>query len=603
MSEPPPTLAIAGPGGPLAAALAAELSAHGWRLHTITEDSYESKQEGESATVWLIGPVEATPAAWERALLEAAGASRIPIIAFGDSVEGLARSSAAHGALAVLLAPWPVGGAALVVAGALARRQREAQEREALEAKLALVQAVLHESPLAIYAKDPHMRFVLSNRRHTALIGRPAAEILGRTDVELFGDDGVVMDAVGRTAFQTGQVQSSEFDLALQGTAHVFQELIYPIRVEGERRVGVAGIASDLTEVRRQQSQLAERVEELDRSRRVSGLTSECVELVQRCVSLDETLALTSGFLARMYPDANLAVYEKLEHHADFTLRVHERRFGAAVPRDALDHQDCWALRTRRVYAVRPGSSRIPCRHVTAADTVSACAPLLSADRLIGLLSLELPIRGAAQDAERVNRWVAQFETTVQSLAGALSTVSLRESLQQLALVDEVTELPNQRAFVIAARKSLARARRVQESVVFAMFDVESNSTLHGHWVEDDRERVLREVADIALGFFRVDDVVARLGNGTFGVALALQSVADGERRLEAFCAEIRRLCGGRQRPVHVALGFSVVAPESGISGEEALQGAELALRDAKQGGNGAIVQREPLRLHGSART
>jgi diguanylate cyclase (GGDEF)-like protein len=382
-------------------------------------------------------------------------------------------------------------------------------------------------------------------------------------------------------------------DAVVDGTQRTFQETIFPIRLDGGKRVGVAGIATDLTEVRQQQAMLAERLEELDRSRHVSSLTSECVELVQRCVTIDESLELTSRYLARMYPKANLTVYEKQEGHQDLALRTKERRFEPFFAKDLLDASDCWAVRTRRVYATLPAGSRIHCRHLAASVGACACAPLFATDQLVGLVSLAMPPERAesAGYAEKAARWVAQFETTMQSLAGALSTVMLRESLQRLALVDELTGMPNRRAFVVQAQRAIARARRAGEKVAVAVFDIDHFRQVNDRWGRDAGDRVLQQVAELGSSFFRADDTLARVGGEEFAALLLLGSQADALRRLDAFRAEVALRCRVGHQPITVSIGFCFTDPKLPTTVEDLLQQAESALGEAKRAGRDRVLQ------------
>jgi len=62
---------------------------------------------------------------------------------------------------------------------------RERAERELREAREQL-QALVDYSPAAIYVKDVRGRYVVVNRRHAELMGRPASEIIGRTAHDFF---------------------------------------------------------------------------------------------------------------------------------------------------------------------------------------------------------------------------------------------------------------------------------------------------------------------------------------------------------------------------------------------------------------------------------
>lgn len=391
------------------------------------------------------------------------------------------------------------------------------------------------------------------------------------------------------------------------------------VRLFGAREPGMSarkflGVAQDVTVHRREEQvrarmaeqerlnqALAERVEELDRSREVSALTSECVELVQRCISVDESLELTGRFLARMYPTANIELYEQVDGSGEMVLRSWEHRFGPRLPSETLEAHDCWAVRTRRVYAVLPGGSRIGCLHVprevrAEGRVACVCAPLLSMDRMIGLVSLSFPParEGVAADAERIVRSVAQFETTMQSLGGALSTVSLRESLQRLALVDELTGLPNRRAFVSAAQRSIARARRARERVGVAIFDVDHFKRVNDTWGHDAGDRVLRQLADVALQFFRTEDVVGRMGGEEFAVVMVMGSDGEAAGRLDQFRREVRERCRAGQDPVTISIGFTITENEAPRSLDELLRAADAALYEAKAAGRDRVVRSQP---------
>lgn len=569
--------------------LASALASVGWRVAVVdAREDPAAQLTSLGPDVILVGPKGARAAAWEQAIFVSARRLRVPTVVFGTDPDALSRLGAEDGVIGLLLCPCTAEGASVVVGASIARHRRDARAKDQLETSLALLDAIVHESPLTIYAKDPQMHFLLSNRRHRELIGRPAEDILGRSDIDLFGREGAVMDATGRKVFQTGRADSSEFELELRGQPHVFQEVIFPITLHG-RRVGIAGIATDLTEVRCQQALLSERVEELDAIRRISALTSECVELVQRCVSIEESLQLTSRFLARMYPDANLAVYEHLDATTGLTLRTYERRFGEFRPAETLEVQECWAMRTMRAYTVHLGASHIPCRrlacrHLSPSGETCACAPLLSMDRVVGLVSIEMPhaSSGSIADVDRVARWSAQFETTIQSLAGALSTVSMRESLHRSALVDGLTKLPNQRAFVTAIEQGLARARRADEVAVVAVVVMSRPQLITSSWGHEESEKLLVRVAELGRTFFRAEDTVARLGAAEFGVVMTMKRANDAEPRLAAFCDELNRRCRSARSPVSTSVGFCVAEPGPPCAPEQLSRLAEQALRDAR---------------------
>ena len=127
-----------------------------------------------------------------------------------------------------------------------------------------LLRAIIEETPLAIYAKDTGHRFLLSNRQHASLTARPSEEILGRTDAELFGEEGAVVDAASGRVLETGEHATHEFELTLADGAHTFLETIFPLAGDDGRVLGIGGIAADITSRRRLELALAERARELE---------------------------------------------------------------------------------------------------------------------------------------------------------------------------------------------------------------------------------------------------------------------------------------------------------------------------------------------------
>ena len=181
-----------------------------------------------------------------------------------------------------------------------------------------------------------------------------------------------------------------------------------------------------------------------------------------------------------------------------------------------------------------------------------------------------------------------------------MSTIALRETLQRLALVDELTGLPNRRAFTSSAQRAVATARRAGEDLAVAMVDVDHFKKINDHYGHDEGDRVLRELARTMLDFFREGDLLGRLGGEEFGVVLAGITEDFAQRRLDAFREEVARRCTVRQTAVTVSIGFTRVKRASGGL-DELLKTADRALYAAKDGGRNRVVSAEELAAGGEA--
>jgi PAS domain S-box-containing protein len=74
------------------------------------------------------------------------------------------------------------------------------------ELDIDLMSAIIDEVPLPIFVKDANSVFVLSNRRHAELVGKPEGELLGQTTAVLHGpDEALTSKERDLPVLQTGQ--------------------------------------------------------------------------------------------------------------------------------------------------------------------------------------------------------------------------------------------------------------------------------------------------------------------------------------------------------------------------------------------------------------
>jgi diguanylate cyclase (GGDEF)-like protein len=186
----------------------------------------------------------------------------------------------------------------------------------------------------------------------------------------------------------------------------------------------------------------------------------------------------------------------------------------------------------------------------------------------------------------------SQFESLAQAVSGALSNIALRETLERLALTDELTELPNRRAFVQEVARELARSRRTGQAFALCLLDIDHfkavNDTL-GHDVGDE---LLRRVALLMRRHLREADLCARVGGEEFAIFLADISPEVTEQRMQSLLNTLRAGCFIGERSVTASLG---VAHSNDVGRDvafEALyQAADRALYAAKRGGRDRMVR------------
>ena len=159
------------------------------------------------------------------------------------------------------------------------------------------------------------------------------------------------------------------------------------------------------------------------------------------------------------------------------------------------------------------------------------------------------------------------------------------DELKALLLVDELTGLPNRRAFITLSEQALKLAMRMGRDVLMIFIDVDHlkyiNDT-YGHLAGDraliDTARVLRESC-------READIIARLGGDEF---VALMTV-DSDQTAELVCDRIKDRVAGHNTEFErgYELSLSVGATRSKAEGTmlaDLLAQADTALYEQKRG-------------------
>ncbi len=161
------------------------------------------------------------------------------------------------------------------------------------------------------------------------------------------------------------------------------------------------------------------------------------------------------------------------------------------------------------------------------------------------------------------------------------------ETLRSLSLIDDLTGLYNRRGFLALAEQQMRLAQRTGHgfTLVFAdMDEMKKINDTYGHKVGDE---ALRSVADILKRSFRESDIIARLGGDEFTI-LALEDYELGSQQRAVTARLLENLKDYNKqkgRPFNLSLSVGVVHfdPESNGSIEELLARADEAMYTDKQ--------------------
>lgn len=190
-----------------------------------------------------------------------------------------------------------------------------------------------------------------------------------------------------------------------------------------------------------------------------------------------------------------------------------------------------------------------------------------------------------ARNLEEAKNVLSVIESDSQQLSDELTRIHL------LSLTDDLTGLPNRRAFLRRLQDEVSRVQRYGNPLSLAVIDLDGFKTINdklGHAAGDE---VLRVVANEILSIFRHHDLVARYGGEEFAVLLpnthvegALRALRKVQKRAQESSFNYE---GGNLPLPTFSAGLTLYRP--GESTETFIHRADHALYRAKRLGRNRI--------------
>jgi diguanylate cyclase (GGDEF)-like protein len=206
------------------------------------------------------------------------------------------------------------------------------------------------------------------------------------------------------------------------------------------------------------------------------------------------------------------------------------------------------------------------------------------------------------KEAIRHEHTVVQDCRTLQAEAGALRierdelAVALRQT-EALSLTDELTGLPNRRAFVQRLDQELSRSQRTGQPLAMVLLDIDNFKSIndrHGHYVGD---MILRCYAQSMVREFRQHDLLARYGGEEFVLLLPETLIDNARNAMEKLGRRIRcePLDAGGIRIDLPTFSAGIACLRSGESATTLIDRADQSLYLAKRLGRNRIETEEQL--------
>jgi diguanylate cyclase (GGDEF)-like protein len=164
---------------------------------------------------------------------------------------------------------------------------------------------------------------------------------------------------------------------------------------------------------------------------------------------------------------------------------------------------------------------------------------------------------------------------------------NLERSLRYQALHDPLTDLPNRRLF----EAELARALPPETLLAVLFIDLDGFKQVNDAYGHDLGDDLLVQVSQRMQFCLRETDTLARIGGDEFTVLLdPVENLAEAMMIAQRIISVIQPVFKLEQVEVFVSASIGVVLEEQGISSDEIVHRADVAMYQAKRSGKGKVV-------------
>jgi len=218
--------------------------------------------------------------------------------------------------------------------------------------------------------------------------------------------------------------------------------------------------------------------------------------------------------------------------------------------------------------------------------------PVMHRAQVMGVLACYNPSSAAVAELDHVMPLLA----TATSLA--MDNARLSQSLQRVAITDDLTQVYNYRFLRTALRREMKRSSRSRTPFTLLMVDVDHLKEYNDRFGHLRGSRVLRDLARVLARRVRGMDLVAKYGGDEFTVILPETGRPGGLLVAERIRASVEANHFSRVNPGDITVSVGVACyPEDGIQPATLIAASDAALYAAKQAGRNRIAEATGLTL------
>ena len=354
---------------------------------------------------------------------------------------------------------------------------------------------------------------------------------------------------------------------------------------DGDKQlIGIVITATDITEQKRVEKQLHQTnrklkasVQQLAAINQDLLLLGETIELLQNCVSSEESIQILQRQIPRLFKGMSGGLFRLTQKNNLMEVITTWGAYQNSVV--VFAQQDCHTLKQD------PGFPLTTHPHD---KQLSLCFPLKARGETLGLIYLCSPNKRPLPDEKR------QFAATVADhLALALVNLKLRERLQQECIRDPLTGLFNRRYLEASLEREIGRSQRTKHPLGIIMVDVDHFKRFNDDYGHEAGDAVLRTIGEFLQKSIRSSDIACRYGGEELTLIFPDANLKQTKYRAEQLRQGIQQLVidyKGKPLP-KITASFGVVSyPQQGTTASQLLNHADTALYQAKQQGRDRVV-------------
>lgn len=174
-------------------------------------------------------------------------------------------------------------------------------------------------------------------------------------------------------------------------------------------------------------------------------------------------------------------------------------------------------------------------------------------------ISFDIPDLVLDEIQQNIEHIIRTFDIPEENKMEVIKQINYMYSrTKYLSMTDELTQLPNRRCFESIYEKEFLRARRYNNKLTLAMFDIDFFKQVNDKYGHPCGDYVLKQVANAALQTFRKTDTVFRVGGEEFMVILTETDISQAIIPLERFRKTVETLYliyQGKEIHISVSIG------------------------------------------------